>query len=66
MSKSKMNLGGAGFNDSNRADTQHGIKKAKVTNVTPRPANFPNKIGNEPIGMLPASPLKMKGMKGGE
>jgi hypothetical protein len=65
MAKSKMNLGGAGMNDSNRADTRHGIKREKVSNVVPRPNNFPNKIGVEPIGSMPASPLQMKGMKSG-
>lgn len=66
MSQSKMNLGGAGFNDTNRADSQHGIKRTKVTNVVPRPSGFPNKIGQEPIGSLSASPLKMAGKKGSE
>lgn len=64
MSKTKMNLGGAGMNDSNRADSKHGIKKEKVQNVVPRPANFPNKIGTEAIGSMSSSPLRMKGMKG--
>lgn len=65
MQKAKMNLGGAGFNDSNRADTRHGIKREKANNLMARPANFPNKIGTEPNGSLSSSPLKMKGMKGG-
>lgn len=66
MSKAKMNLGSAGFKDSNQADAKIGIQKAKVTNVVPRPAGFPNKVGQEPIGNLSSSPLRMKGMKGSE
>ncbi len=66
MSKAKMNLGSAGMKDTIQADSQIGIKKTKAVNVAPRPAGFPNKVGQEPIGNLSASPLRMKGMKGSE
>ena len=64
MADAKMNLGGSGMKDSNRADVRHGIKREKVQNVVPRPANFPNKVGTEAIGTMSSSPLNMKGMKG--
>lgn len=65
MAKAKMNLGGAKFNDSNRADTPIPMNKAKVQNVVPRPAAYPAKPATEPIdGCCGASPLKMKGMSG--
>jgi hypothetical protein len=66
MAKGKMNLGGAKLNDANRADIQVPISRAKVQNVVPRPAGFKAKPATEPIGSLSSSPLKMKGMKGGE